>query len=117
MGHASFLCSLTASRNLVSSHRAEVLRLTPSSHHLTSRPPPTWVLRMNLPDDEHAFLKELVKASRQKIHHVTWIDRDGTERKTALTQAEVARLNAIAQRLKTSKSDVLRQAAHIPVAK
>ena len=72
---------------------------------------------MNLPDDEHAFLRELVKASRQKIHHVDWIDRDGTARQTALTQAEVVRLNTIAQRLKVSKSEVLRQAAHIPVAK
>jgi hypothetical protein len=34
-----------------------------------------------------------------------------------LTPAEAVRLNAIAQRLKTSKSEVLRQAAHIPVAK
>ncbi len=85
--------------------------------HLTSRAPRTWVLRMNLPDDEHAFLKELVKASRQKPHHVTWTDRDGTERRTTLTQPEVVRLNAIAQRLKISKSNVLRQAAHIPVAK
>ena len=72
---------------------------------------------MNLPDDEHAFLRDLVKASRQKVHHLTWVDRDGTPRQTALTQAEAARLNAIAQRLKVSKSDVLRQAAHIPVAK
>ena len=72
---------------------------------------------MNLPDDETAFLRELVKASRQKIHHVDWIDRDGTPRRTALTQTEVVRLNTIAQRLKISKSEVLRQAAHIPVAK
>ena len=84
---------------------------------LTSRRGPTWVLRMNLADDEHNFLRELVKTSRQKIHHVTWIDRDGTRRQTALTQPEVVRLNAIAQRLKTSKSNVLRQAAHIPLAK
>lgn len=72
---------------------------------------------MNLPDDEHAFLRELVKNSRQRIHHVTWTDRDGTSRQTALTQAETVRLNGIAQRLKTSKSEVLRQAAHIPVSK
>ena len=72
---------------------------------------------MNLPDDEHAFLRDLVKASRQKVHHLTWVDRDGTPRQTALTQAEAARLNAIAQLFKVSKSDVLRQAAHIPVAK
>ena len=72
---------------------------------------------MNLPEDEKNFLRDLVKVSRQKVHHLTWVDRDGTQRQTALTQAEAVRLNAIAQRLKTSKSDVLRQAAHIPVAK
>jgi len=72
---------------------------------------------MDLPDDEQAFLRDLVKASRQKIHLVKWVDRDGTDRQTVLTQAEVVRLNAIAQRLGTSKSEVLRQAAHIPVAK
>jgi hypothetical protein len=86
-------------------------------HHLTSHALPTWVLQMNLADDEHAFLRELVKTSRQKVHHVTWTDRDGTSRQTALTQPEAVRLNAIAQRLKTSKSEVLRQAAHIPLAK
>ena len=72
---------------------------------------------MNLPEDEKNFLRDLVKVSRQKVHHLTWVDRDGTQRQTALTQAEAVRLSAIAQRLKTSKSDVLRQAAHIPVAK
>jgi len=72
---------------------------------------------MNLPDDEQAFLRDLVKASRQKPHLVTWTDRDGTERQTVLTQAEVVRLNTIAHRLKISKSELLRQAAHVPVAK
>jgi len=64
--------------------------------------------------DEEAFLRELVKASRQKLHHVAWVDRDGTERVTTLTQAEVVRLNAIAQRAGTSKPEVLRRAAFIP---
>ncbi len=41
---------------------------------------------MDLPDDEQAFLRDLVKASRQKIHSVKWIDRDGTDRQTTLTQ-------------------------------
>jgi hypothetical protein len=84
---------------------------------LTSGAAPTWVLVMNLAEDEHAFLRDLVKTSRQKVHHVSWIDRDGTNRQTALSQPEATRLNAIAQRLKLSKSDVLRQAAHIPLAK
>ena len=72
---------------------------------------------MDLPEDEQAFLRDLVKASRQKSYLVKWVDRDGTDRQTVLTQAEVVRLNTIASRLKTSKSEVLRQAAHIPVAK
>ena len=72
---------------------------------------------MDLPDDEQAFLRDLVKASRQKIHLVKWVDRDGTDRQTMLTQAEAVRLNTIAAKLKISKSETLRQAAHIPVAK
>jgi hypothetical protein len=72
---------------------------------------------MDLPDDEQAFLRDLVKASRQKIHSVKWVDRDGTGRQTTLTPAEAVRLNTIAGRLKTSKEEILRQAAHIPVAK
>jgi len=72
---------------------------------------------MDLPDDEQSFLRDLVKASRQKIHVVKWIDRDGSDRQTVLNQAEVVRLNTIASRLKISKNEVLRQAAHIPVAK
>jgi hypothetical protein len=46
---------------------------------------------------------------------VKWIDRDGTERHTALTQAEVVRLNAIAASRRIAKAEVLRQAAHVPV--
>ena len=72
---------------------------------------------MDLPDDEHAFLRDLVKGSRQKLHHVNWVDRDGTDRLTTLTQAEAVRLNIIASRLNTSKSEVLRRAAHIPTKK
>ncbi|MEO7599446.1 MAG: hypothetical protein ABIV50_10970 [Opitutus sp.] len=72
---------------------------------------------MNLDPEESAFLRDVVKASRQKVHHVHWVDRDGTPRQTALSPPEVTRLNTIAQRLKTSKSEVLRQAAHIPVPK
>ena len=68
-------------------------------------------------DDESRFLRDLVKASRQKIHHVRWVDRDGTERQTALTQPEVVRLNTIASRERISKSEVLRRAAHVPVEK
>lgn len=72
---------------------------------------------MDLPDDELGFLRDLVKASRQRTEHVTWTDRDGVKRLTALTQAEALRISGIAQRLKLSKGEVLRQAAHIPVAR
>ena len=72
---------------------------------------------MDLSEDETAFLKELVKATRQRPHVVKWIDRDGTDRETTLTSPEAVRLNQLAQRLKVSKSEVLRQAAHIPVSR
>jgi hypothetical protein len=72
---------------------------------------------MEFLEDEQLFLRDLVKVSRQKIHVVKWIDRDGTDRQTVLNQAEVVKLNTIATRLKSSKHEVLRQAAHIPVAK
>jgi hypothetical protein len=72
---------------------------------------------MDLPEDEHAFLRDLVKAARQKTIHVKWVDRDGSDRQTSLSQPEAVRLNGIAQRLGTSKQEVLRRAAHIPVAK
>jgi hypothetical protein len=72
---------------------------------------------MNLPEDEQVFLRDLVKASRQRIHFVKWVDRDGTERHTALTSAEATRLNTIAHRLGVSKAELMRRAAHIPVAK
>ncbi len=63
------------------------------------------------------FLRDLVKASRQKHHHVKWTDRDGSERITVLGQPEVVRLNALAHRLGVSKLELLQQAAHIPVKK
>jgi hypothetical protein len=72
---------------------------------------------MILLDDEQAFLRDLVKASRQKIHFVKWVDRDGSARQTALTPAEASRLNSIAQRLGISNVELMRQGAHIPVAK
>lgn len=71
---------------------------------------------LNLPEDDLGFLRDLVKGSRQRTHQVSWVDRDGTKRLTVLNQTEVVRLNEIAETLKTSKSEVLRRAAHIPVA-
>jgi hypothetical protein len=72
---------------------------------------------VNTPEDDQTFLKNLVKASRQKVHHVQWKDRDGTPRQTALSQPEVVRLNIIAAQEHISKGEVLRRAAHIPVEK
>lgn len=72
---------------------------------------------MELSEDEAGFLRDVVKSARQRVHVVAWTDRDGTARTSALTSAEVGRLNGIAQRLKISKSEALRQAAHIPVAR
>ena len=110
---------------LPGNHRWELPRTHPigsplfkgARPHLTSVRPRPFVIAMEIPEDEPAFLRELVKASRQKVHHVKWIDRDGTERVTSLTQAEAVRLNTIAHRLKVSKSEVLRQAAHVPVVR
>jgi hypothetical protein len=72
---------------------------------------------METTDDEPTFLRSLIKTSRQRPVQVTWTDRDGTPRHTALTLPEAARLNAIARQLKSSPSEVLRQTAHIPLAK
>jgi hypothetical protein len=72
---------------------------------------------MQLPDDEQSFLRDLVKVSRQKIHTVKWVDRDGTDRLTVLSAAEVGQLNRIAVKMKLSTKELLRQAAHVPVAK
>lgn len=70
---------------------------------------------MDLSEDEEKFLKDLVKAARQRTTYVKWVDRDGTDRVTSLTQPEAVRLNILAQRMGTSKQAVLQQAAHIPV--
>ena len=67
--------------------------------------------------DEPTFLRDLVKATRQKIHQVKWTDRDGTERITRLSQSEFTRLTAIAQGQRISASEVLRLAAHVPVTR
>jgi uncharacterized protein involved in propanediol utilization len=72
---------------------------------------------MELPADDLTFLRDLVKISRQKHHHVAWVDRDGTDRVTTLSQTEVVRVNQLAQRLRVSKVELMRQASHIPVGK
>jgi hypothetical protein len=69
---------------------------------------------MNLSDTDQDFLRDLIKTSRQRPHHVRWIDRDGTERVTTLSPADAARLNALAHELHLSKDALLRQATHLP---
>jgi hypothetical protein len=69
---------------------------------------------MNLPEPEQDFLRALVKTSRQRPHHVRWVDRDGTERVTTLSADDAARLAKLAQALGVGKDAVLRQAAHLP---
>ncbi len=71
----------------------------------------------DLPEADQVFLRDIVKASRQRPHFVTWTDRDGTARQTALTQPENARLTSFAYRLGISKAELLRRTAHIPVEK
>ena len=68
------------------------------------------------PTDDAAFLRDLVKASRQKVHLVKWTDRDGSDRHTALTKSEASRLGGLAQREGISTAELLRRSAHIPVA-
>jgi hypothetical protein len=72
---------------------------------------------MDIPEDDSQFLAGLVKGSRQKPHSVSWRDRDGSERVTVLSPAEAARLGELSGRLRVSKAEVLRQAAHVPAAR
>lgn len=72
---------------------------------------------MELSDDDQGFLRDLVKATRQKSYHVKWVDRDGTARLSALNQTEIVRLNQLADRQGIAPGELLRRAAHIPVAK
>ena len=69
---------------------------------------------MDAAPEELSFVRDLVKAARQRVHHIAWIDRDGTKRLTVLTESEFTRLRKLSAELKLSPADVLRQAAHIP---
>ncbi|MBL9188064.1 MAG: hypothetical protein JNK23_11330 [Opitutaceae bacterium] len=72
---------------------------------------------MNLSPEEMTFARDLVKGSRQRIHHVAWVDRDGTHRLTTLNAAEMTQLNRLSGHLGISSAELLRQVAHIPNAK
>ncbi|MCF7687696.1 MAG: hypothetical protein K9M98_11055 [Cephaloticoccus sp.] len=69
---------------------------------------------MQLPKNEQDFLRDLVKASRQRPNPVSWVDRDGTARITALLPAEMSRLDRLARQVGLSKSAVLEQASFLP---
>ncbi len=69
---------------------------------------------MHLPAPDQDFLRDLVKTSRQRSHHVRWKDRDGSERITTLNAADAARLNTLAHQLGLNKDALLVQAAHLP---
>lgn len=71
----------------------------------------------DLPEPELTFLRDLVKATRQRTHVVPWIDRDGTRRQTTLTQQDNAKLTALAHQLHLSKTELMQRAAHIPAEK
>ncbi|MDX2187107.1 MAG: hypothetical protein SFV32_09245 [Opitutaceae bacterium] len=72
---------------------------------------------MDLPDDDIAFLCGLVKLSRQRVNYIHWVDRDGSNRNTAVTAAELERINGLTKKLGISKAELFQKAAHIPVAK
>ena len=71
---------------------------------------------MNLPEADRDFLRALVKASRQRLHHVAWVDRDGSKRITTLSAADAGRLHALAHKLGMGNAALLREAAHLPAA-
>lgn len=66
------------------------------------------------PDDDQAFLRGLVKSSRQRTVHLRWTDRDGSARLTPLASAEASRLNALARARGLSAEALLRDTAHQP---
>jgi len=68
---------------------------------------------MNLPDTDQDFLRDLIKLARQRPHPVSWVDRDGTARVTALLPVEMDHLNRLAHQLRLSKSAVLEQGAFL----
>jgi hypothetical protein len=84
---------------------------------LASIQPADEMRAMDLPEAEHDFLRALVKTARQRSRHVRWVDRDGSERITTLTETDAVRLNTLARQLGVNTEALLRQAAHLPAAK
>lgn len=67
-------------------------------------------------NNDDAFLRALVKGSRQRTIHLKWTDRDGTARLTALTAAEAKRVNALARQRGLGAEALMRETAHLPAA-
>jgi hypothetical protein len=65
------------------------------------------------PLDDDAFLRALVKSSRQRVVHLKWTDRDGTARLTAVSAAEATRLHSLARARGLSAEALLRDTAHL----
>jgi hypothetical protein len=84
---------------------------------LNRTPAANEIARMNLPEADQGFLRDLVKSARQRPQTVRWVDRDGSDRVTTLSAPDAARLDTLARQLGLSREAVLREAAHLPVAK
>jgi hypothetical protein len=67
-------------------------------------------------ENDDAFLRGLLKSSRQRTVHLKWTDRDGTARLTTLTAAEATRVNALARTRGIGAEALLRETAHLPAA-
>lgn len=67
-------------------------------------------------DTDDAFLRALVKSSRQRTVHLKWTDRDGTARLTTLTAAEATRVNSLARARGLGEEALMRETAHLPTA-
>lgn len=74
-------------------------------------------VRVNLNEADQDFLRELVKASRQRPHQVRWTDRDGSARVTCLAPADAARLHELARQLGMGSAALLQQGARLSVKK
>ena len=68
------------------------------------------------PETDDAFLRALIKNSRQRTIHLKWTDRDGTARMTALNAAEASRVNSLARARGLGAEALLREASHLSAA-
>jgi hypothetical protein len=69
---------------------------------------------VNLATPDVDFLRALVKDSRRRPLHVSWVDRDGTSRVTSLSADDDRKVGELALKLGVSKQSLLRLAAELP---